>query len=97
MRIECFCVIAFALSVVQAFHVRQNTGNYRTPPEVRVTVFYEALCPACTDYIKNQFYPAYEKFWKYWTKTWNRESGPLGLVPYGNTQTNGTDSKGELG
>lgn len=46
---------------------------------VKVTLYYESLCPGCRAFIKGQWYPTYTKL---------RETGilDLELVPYGNAR-----------
>ena len=55
-------------------------------PTVDVTLYYEALCPGCMQFVATELYPTYQKFGKYIN---------VGLVPYGNSRTI-LDSQGIL-
>ena len=45
--------------------------------QVSVTLYYEALCPGCHDWINDQLVPTYEKLGKYMN---------FEFVPYGNAK-----------
>ena len=55
-------------------------------PTVDVTLYYEALCPGCMQFVETELYPTYQKLGKYIN---------VGLVPYGNSRTI-LDSQGIL-
>ena len=55
-------------------------------PTVDVTLYYEALCPGCMQFVETELYPTYQKLGKYINVV---------LVPYGNSRTI-LDSQGIL-
>ena len=55
-------------------------------PTIDVTLYYEALCPGCMQFVETELYPTYQKLGKYIN---------VGLVPYGNSRTI-LDSQGIL-
>ena len=72
------------LNVNKAFVARCYRDDF---PTVDVNLYYEALCPACMNFVSNELYPAYHNLGKYIN---------LKLLPYGNTETwDKTDSEGK--
>ena len=74
--------------------LQSNLRNQEVPklcyredkPTVDVTLYYEALCPGCMQFVETELYPTYQKLGKYIN---------VGLVPYGNSRTI-LDSQGIL-
>ena len=56
-------------------------------PTVDVNLYYEALCPYCTDWVDNQLVPTHQKLGKYIN---------FGLFPYGNTIDDGIGQQGKM-
>ena len=74
--------------------LQSNLRNQEVPklcyredkPAVDATLYYEALCPGCMQFVETELYPTYQKLGKYIN---------VGLVPYGNSRTI-LDSQGIL-
>ena len=73
-------------NIISGFLYSSNLRNQESPklcyredkPTVDVTLYYEALCPGCMQFVETELYPTYQKLGKYIN---------VGLVPYGNSRT----------
>ncbi|CAH1153264.1 unnamed protein product [Phaedon cochleariae] len=64
-----FFVLCFVLATVCAAP--------RTSENVKITLYYEGLCPYCHNFVLNQLYPAYKKL---------GDAIAVELIPYGNAR-----------
>ena len=54
------------------------TGSLSDVAKVKVSLYYESLCPFCDKYIVEQLYPTYQKLGRH---------TDLDYIPYGNAKT----------
>ena len=65
--------------------ISKHNGN--EIPAVEINLYYEAFCPACKMYFKQELYTAYQKLGRYLK---------IELLPYGNTRESpDTDTPGK--